>query len=698
MKKKNTYRVDDVEFFDQSTIELIQKFDFESAIDKAFDFAHFQLSDILPSDWAEKYRVMTSEVSAQRGQFSFKNAPYVLKIINTISKSHPARIIVIMKGAQIGLSTSFIENAIGYLISEDPGNIVLLVGHDDLVEKAMSKIDNMLTTTGLRDSGIIRSNSNRTKNNKSGDKDRSKEFAGGALTLGTTNHKSLRQVSYKYGFIDDFEAMKSSSKESGDTVSLILQRFASFANSYKLCFISTPEVKETSNILAEYEKGDKQRYHIPCPCCDELIVLEWEIECKKEGVERAGMTWEIDEYGILIEDSVGYVCQECGGFFDESSKSDFLTPVELGGRADWIATELNPKDPDYTTFQISALYAPSYMFGWVRYVKQYLEANPIGGERDEVKHQTFVNLVLGLPYEKEGKKTDARKIQRNIRGYEIGTIPEKLSIKDGNGKVVFLTIGVDLNGKEDDARIDWEIVAWSETGSIYSIDQGSIGTFIPGESQMKNKVDRKKWTYRRGLENSVWPILEEIANREFINDNTNKLIPVVGGCLDTGYFTTEYAYPYLEESGFPWFGVKGDKASDIGIQSNADYKPFKVSQERSDLWILNVNLYKDQVYTSMNKSWSESLGAAQPGGFMNFPTPSNGKYLYQSFFEHYEGEQKVFDKDKFVWKKVIGKQNHFWDCRVYNLAAKDILVNQICKRYKITNGTFADVVRIILNQ
>ena len=86
------------------------------------------------------------------------------------------------------------------------------------------------------------------------------------------------------------------------------------------------------------------------------------------------------------------------------------------------------------------------------------------------------------------------------------------SIKDGNGKIVLVTIGADMNGLEDDARIDWEIVANSETGSVYSIDQGSVGTFIPGEGNYAVKADRKKWTYRRGMENSVWPVLEEIAN------------------------------------------------------------------------------------------------------------------------------------------------------------------------------------------
>ena len=151
--------------------------DYIDLIDRAFDSALFKLSDILISEWAEQNRVMTSEVSPIKGPFSFRNSPYTVGLINYLHKSHPCSVFAIMKGAQIGFSTGFIENAIGYFISEDPGNILFLVGHDSLVESAMMKVDNMLSTTGLRDKGIIRSNANRKNNNKTGDKDRSNELS-----------------------------------------------------------------------------------------------------------------------------------------------------------------------------------------------------------------------------------------------------------------------------------------------------------------------------------------------------------------------------------------------------------------------------------------------------------------------------------------------------------------------------------------
>jgi len=42
-----------------------------------------------------------------------------------------------------------------------------------------------------------------------------------------------------------------------------------------------------------------------------------------------------------------------------------------------------------------------------------------------------------------------------------------------------------MNGTEQDARMDYEVVAWSESGATYSIKHGSIGTFIPREGAKK---------------------------------------------------------------------------------------------------------------------------------------------------------------------------------------------------------------------
>lgn len=662
-----------------------------SSIIDLIRLANQQISDIKPSEWAEKNRIMSGDTS-KKGPFSFANSPYTREILDCLSPDHPARIVAWEKGAQIGGSVSVVENGIGWIIAENPANIIFLVGHDTLVKASVSKIDRLINDAGLR--GVVGQSVQRSRNNKTGDTDQRKDFPGGYLKIGATNHKALRQESFKYGFIDDFEAMKSTSKESGATTALIEQRFASFDSTMKLFYISTPERKQGSNIHEVFTQGDQRRYHIPCPCCGELIALFWSIPCENNDQKMAGMTWETDKDGALIESSVGYTCQKCEGFFTDEHKSEWLLEDGYGGKAKWIPTA-KPSQPGYYSYHLSALYAPTFMFGWRRYVQQYLKINPVGGNRDEKGWQTFKNLVLGEPYDPQGKSKSAMDIQRNIRNYEIGIIPEKLSIADKNGEIVLLTCAMDINGKEDDARLDYEIVAWSESGSSYSIDHGSVGTFIPKDP---GTTDRKKWTYRRGQENSVWPVMSEILNRSYEVDTGRRMRIFMSG-LDTGYMT-EYAYPFVDGSNRTVIGLKGDKI-DRYSPVWADKKSFKPSQERAGLYIVNGNVIKDILSGLMDLKYDKNVHDRLPDGYMSFPIPSGGKYLLENYFEHFAAEHKIFDEkqEKFVWKKKSpNHQNHIFDCRVYNMVVRDIIMHLIFQELKIKNGTWKEFCDIILGR
>ena len=441
---------------------------------------------------------------------------------------------------------------------------------------------------------------------------------------------------------------------------------------------------------------------MPCPCCGEYITLEWETESIKNPEDKAGITWELDELNELIPESVGYICQECGGFFTDQNKTDIL----LSGK--WKPTA-KPKDPDYVSFLLPSLYAPIYMFGWVRYVKQYLEANPPNQPRNEHKHQTFVNLCLAQTYEPQGETVNVGALKRNVRPYDAFVIPEKLSIQDGNGKIVMLTIGADMNGKlkdeffkhdEDDARLDWEIVAWSETGSSYSVAHGSIGTFQPAtvrNNSYHNHPDRIKWSYKRGSNNCVWDEFDKLLNQSFKTD-TGRSVMIMKGCLDTAPYTS-YSYPYVEGNQ-KIYGIKGDKnhGNQIGIDINADHTFFTISKENKYLWILNVNKYKDVLSNHVGLVWDTKNTKIQPHNFLNFPRPNGVMYDESNYFNHYAAEHKIIDEKsrKLVWQKVDStRQNHMFDCRIYAMAAKDIFVFEFYKTMKQKMGIWSDFVALI---
>jgi phage terminase large subunit GpA-like protein len=660
-----------------------------NAINAICDFSTFELSTIKPSLWVEQNRIMGSDESRKKGRFSYDQTPYAREIVDCLSAFHPARKVIVMKGAQVGLSAGVIEGGIPYIISQNPCNIMMLTGHSDLSDEAVEKVDKAINSCGLRH--LIRANVQRARANKTGDTNKKKEFAGGSLVSGSaTNHKLMMQRSIKVGFFDDYDAAPQMSKSDGSTTKLLLQRFAAYQDVMKAYFISTPRISETSNINPLYLSGDQRRYHVPCPCCGHLIILEWSIDLQ-DSSDKAGITYKLDDDGHLIEDSVGYVCQSCGGFFDDSCKDDIL---KLG---QWIPTA-TPVEPTTYSYHISSLYAPLWMKRWKDYVVDYLEANPPNLPRREHLHKTFLNLALGLPYENESKELKANQLQENIRPYDIGTIPEKMSLKDGNGKIVMITCAADMNGKEEDSRLDWEIVAWSESGASYSIEHGSIGTFVPRENSKKFKEDRERWTYEHHRGNSVWGEFEQISGRVYVTDTGRKMKVFITG-LDTGHFTKN-AYEAIDRSNSFMVGLKGVDVNKY-IRVDADTTTFRPAKERNKLYLVEVNRVKDKLAELMQLKWDKGNDEEQPVGFMNYPTPSNGLYLYNGFFNHYEAEKRTID-DKggypvYRWtKKDSVVQNHFFDCRIYNHVVKDIFVDMVCREAKIKNATWDDYVNIVI--
>ena len=636
--------------------------DYSSQLLDLIESGRVSLSDLKPSDWAEQNIVMPKPFP---GPLRYDKTPYTREIIDCFAKDHPAREIAVMGAAQFGKTASIIVPVIGYIIANDPGNIIMTVGHEDLIGEAMDKIDAMLDSTGLRK--LIRPSAQRAKSQKTGDTNTIKQFPNGYLKLSAaSNPKIWRQVDYKFGLIDDYEPVRAGTKQAGNTRDLIEKRFTAYNKTKKILYVSSPELKQGSNILEVYLMGDQRKFMIPCPCCGDFIELKWSTEGKNG--DPAGITWKLCEDNRLDNDSVGYICQSCGDFFTDQYKSDFVT------KGFWKPTAI-PVRPEFYSYHMSSLYSPHGMSDWKHYVNKWLECNPIGGKRIEKKYQTFLNLDLGEPYEETGEVIKASQLQMNTRNYEIGIIPEKLSIADGNGKIILLTFASDMNGTLEDARLDWEVKAWSETGSCYSIEHGSIGTFVPRENQMKFKEDRERWTYEHNQNKSVWPEVEKLMAKEWASDSGRSFKIFIGG-LDTGHCKVQ-AYTYIDKTNFNIFGLKGDKES-VYRRFGIDLPFFKPARERDKLFIVEVGQVKDRLSEFIRLKYDEFNDDIQPPGFINFPVPAKGLYQYKNFFSHYEAEQRIVETNEngevaSIWKKkdtVV--QNHMWDVGVYGLVLKEL--------------------------
>lgn len=653
---------------------------------------NIQISTIKPSDWVEQNIVMKQPFP---GPYRYSKTPYCREIIDRLAPDDPAKWVAWMKGLQIGASAGVIIPGLVWIIRNSPANTYFTVGAPDLVDKAVEKLD--LGIDGSNSRSFIKPQTQRIKNNKSGDTNSKKDFVGGYIVItSANNHKNWRDVSLRYGFFDDFEAVKQASKESGDTRKLIEGRFAAYKDTHKIFYISTPELLESSNIRPAFLLGDQRHYHVECPCCHEPIIFKWSINegdvmnglKDEKALCSGGIHFEQDHRGKVVESSIGYICYKCGGFFTDQYKQKQLN----GGF--WVPTA-EPSQMGYYSYHTPSLYAPAGMYDWRHYVHNWVEAHPQGQQRNEHLYKTFVNTCLGECYQNDAEAPKANIIQKNCREYKIGTIPEKLSIADGNGRIIMITCAADMNGKADDARLDYEIVAWSEKGASYSIKHGSIGTFVKGENKLKVKEDRVHWTYEFGRPNNVWDEFARIIDTTYYTD-TGRQMKIMRTGLDSGYFATNYAYPFIERTPNV-IGLKGKGEDDyFKYERLADHANFTPAKERGNLYILKTGYLKDDLANFMQLGWNQD-DPMQPKGFMNFPQPENGLYTFNSYFEHFESEHCVMEAKKdgsgviCCWKKKNSNvANHMLDCRIYNMAVREIIVSIFAKELKQPKLTWSE--------
>jgi phage terminase large subunit GpA-like protein len=663
--------------------------------EKIYSYRNVRLE---PSEWIEKNIYLTSAESRYPGFFSYDRSPYTKEVVDCLSVNSDVECVAVMKCSQSGFTAGVVTTIIPYIISETPSNILFLSGSETLVQDTVrDRLDPIIQNSGL--SHLIRPNVFKKKNQKSGDTDFKKEFAGGSLTGATYNPRRLRFYSAKFIIADEFDDAPRADKKEGSIRSLLENRAKSFGSTKKICYISSPTVAGQSNIEEVYELGDKRKLNWCCPHCENYIPIEWRIE--KEDETFAGIKYELDEEKKLIPESVHYECQNCGGKIDYSQKYD------LNLTAKWIPTA-KPKKPSYRSYQLNALVIPPGFDSWVDLVYQWLECCPPDGRIDDGKLKTFKNTQLGQTWQELGKTPRVNEMMtNNVRSYDIGVVPDVTCKNDGNGRIVLLTLACDLGGvmetNNEDVRLDWELIAHASNGQTYSVNHGSIGTFKRNRKktnlERSNESERDKYTYSHGQRFSVWPVLKKLIDKNYIGqsgDAYNIDITVI----DTGFFT-RLAYDFIKGvTDAVVVGVKG-YTEDEYRKLNRDTPVIQRSREmQNSLYILQVNQLKDILASNMKLAMG--MDGFQPYGFMNFPQSSMGKYAMKSYFSHFEAEHRVplMKGDieiGYAWKKKNSDaENHFFDVYVYSLASREIYIDILRKSYpKYSKLTWDDFVSIV---
>ena len=324
-----------------ASLELIG--DFYQRFSEVFEPANFvegvvarglrPVDPITVSQWADRYRILQSVDTDEAGPWRTSRTPYLREIMDALTLDHPARVVVFMKGAQIG-ATQCGNNFVGYVVHHAPGPMLIAQPTSEMAKRnSRQRIEPMiascpeLSTRIYGESSLDRSQTVLQKN-----------FEGGTLVMtGANSAVGLRSMSARYLFLDEVDGWPVDVDGEGDPVALAIARARNFQRA-KIYICSTPTLEGTSRIAAAFGRGDMRYYFVPCPLCGTFQRLRF----GGRDVEY-GLKWRSDGQGDVL-----YVCESCGRGFPESAKTKILPEGE------WRATNPEPR-AGITSFHLSSL-------------------------------------------------------------------------------------------------------------------------------------------------------------------------------------------------------------------------------------------------------------------------------------------------------------------------------------------------------
>ena len=379
------------------------------------------------SEWADQHRILSSESSAEPGQWITAKAPYEREIMDAISDPFVPRVVV-QKASQVGITDSAILNPIGYFIDEEPCPILVVQPTIELAEAfSTDRLQPM-----LRDSPRLRGKVADPKSRDPGNTLRRKAFKGGYVALGGANSAaSLAGRPVRVVLLDEADRYPVSAGTEGNPLQLAIARTTAFWNR-KVVIVSSPGIKGVSHIEREMAESTQEHWYLPCPHCGLHQILEWD--------------------RMRFED-MWHRCCECE---EHAPKYRWLQ-----GSGMWVAHrpfDANGNKVLTRGFYLSGLYNP--WIDWEILRDEFVRATAAEQEGDIEPLKAFRNTRLGQLHEDTGQKVD-------VDLYKHRREPYTAEIPEG---VLVLTAGIDVH----DYGLNYEVVGWGAGNESWGIEYGIL--------------------------------------------------------------------------------------------------------------------------------------------------------------------------------------------------------------------------------
>lgn len=582
--------------------------------------------DLTVTQWAERYRRLSTEASAEPGPWRTSRTPYLREPMDAFTDPKVQRIVMVA-ASQVGKSELEL-NIIGYIIDEDPGSILFI--HPTTIDaKEFSKLR---IAPEIRDCPTLRQKVAAPKSRDSGNTVLQKTYPGGILTMcGSTEAHSLASKPIRYVIGDERDRWAVSAGIEGDPWELAIARQTTFFNA-KAVEVSTPTIRGSSNIAKSFAKGTMERWKSQCPHCGEYHEIQWK-DIRYEVEETA-----VDHERTYTVHDVFWICPGCGCVSNEATM--------MKQPAKWVADNPAAYDNGIRSFWLNAFVSP--WASWESICLKY--QNALGDTR---KMQVIYNTCFGQLWEDRGNTEDEDSLMARREEYPA-------ELPDG---VLVLTAGVDTQ----DNRMEYEVVGHGHFKETWGIEKGVV--------------------MGRPDDDETWAKLDEVLFNRIFRFEDGLGLPVSLTFVDQGgHFSGEVRLACHDRIHKKVFAIMGSKNHDAPYTKPPKEQKIMVQQQYIGMcWMyeIGVDAGKQRIMDNLR------VKTPGPK-YCHFPKREDygSSYFAGLLSERLVHDESK--KHPWVWKKIPGhERNEALDCRNYALAAFQVLpkdLDAIDRQLKVLRG------------
>jgi phage terminase large subunit GpA-like protein len=602
------------------------------------------------SQWAARHRWFPDD-DAYPGRWKHETAPELVEIMDALSPHDPCEEVALIKCAQSGGSASA-ENWIGFISDNRPGpclfvQATLQAAWDWAAEKFWPMVDASPRLNPDR-GGTIKAMSLPDGDGSTKKKIKFARSNGYVLLAGANSAAGLRQRTVRYAVEDDLDQFPDDLDGQGSPEGMVDQRLKVWRRRglSKRLKISTPTIKGASKIEAAHLASDRRRFFLKCPHCGDRFAAEW-----------ADIRWPDAK-----PEEAHLIAPCCGAQVDHWQKAAMKLPDG------WLSVEIDGEKParvlSEAAFQgwrakMPASRKRGFSIGgiistfqtWADMATQFADA-----QGDVNKLKTWTNLVLGDVYElnRDVPDNDALKALKE-QDWGRGQMPI--------GPLA-VTMGVDVQGD----GIYLEAVGHGPNAETWQLD----ARFIAGATDVPMQ--------------GAWADLDAYAKRG-VTFPGGKVLPYDMIAVDAGYNTdVVHAFVARAPNRLSVFGRDGwtrpilgrGEPIKFGKQGKNAGRATKRSDERA--YIVGTFSAKATWYGFLRSTLAyakaiveEGDGTPKPIGLCHFGRDTKDEWFDMATAEAIVAKI-VNGYPKRIWQPLPGRENHYLDCRVYNLAAAEKLL------------------------